>query len=173
MATRTVSKTKPMARKKPITGDNTMKYAILLTPAVWTTPHPPLTTPAPMRPPTKAWDELVGSPNHQVMTSQEIAPVRTARSSQAVTIFGSMVPLPIVEATLTPKTKAARKLKKAAQSTATRGVRTLVETTVATELAASWNPFMKSNPRATTTTRTTISNGTVVDIRATLLLGVF
>src|SRR5467141_410251 len=120
-----------------------------------------------MRPPTRAWDELVGNPNHHVMTSQEMAPVRTASSSQAVTIFGSIVPFPIVEATLTPKTKAATKLKNAAQSTATRGVRTLVETTVATELAASWNPFMKSNPRATTTTRTTISNGTVVDTRRT------
>src|SRR6266704_5073181 len=132
-----ISKNKPKAKEKPITGDNTMKYAILLTPSVRTTLHPPFTTPAPIRPPTKAWDELVGSPNHQVMTSQDIAPVRTASSSQAVTIFGSMVPLPIVEATLTPKTKAATKLKNAAQSTATRGVRTLVETTVATELAAS------------------------------------
>jgi len=43
----------------------------------------------------------------------------------------------MVEATLTPKTNAATKLKNAAQSTATRGVRTLVETTVATEFAAS------------------------------------
>src|SRR5438552_15251908 len=137
MAILTVSRTKPIAAKKPMTGDNTMKYAILLTPAIWTTPHPPFTTPAPIRPPTRACDELVGRPNHHVMTSQDMAPVRTARSSQAVTIFGSMVPLPIVEATLTPKAKAATKLKNAAQSTATRGVRTLVETTVATELAAS------------------------------------
>src|SRR6267378_3139309 len=137
MATRTVSRTRPIARKKPSTGDNTMKYAILLTPAVWTTPHPPFTTPAPMRPPTRACDELVGSPNHQVIISQEIAPVRTARSSHAVTIFGSIVPFPMVDATLTPKTKAATKLKKAAQSTAIRGERTLVDTTVATEFAAS------------------------------------
>src|SRR6266852_1282213 len=137
MATRTVRRTKPMAMKKPITGDNTMKYAILLTPAVWTTPHPPFTTPAPMRPPTSAWEGLVGSPNHQVMTSQEIAPVRTARSNQAVTIFGSIVPFPVVEATLTPKTNGAKKLKSEDQSTATRGVRTLVENTLATKLAAS------------------------------------
>src|SRR2546428_538796 len=41
MAILTVSRTRPIARKKPITGDNTMKYAILLTPAIWTTPHPP------------------------------------------------------------------------------------------------------------------------------------
>src|SRR6266540_7501079 len=137
MAILTVSRTRPIAAKNPITGDNTMKYAILLTPATWTTLHPPFTTPAPMRPPTKAWDELVGRPNHHVVTSHAIAPVRTARSNQAVTIFGSMVPFPMVEATLTPKAKAATKLKKAAHSTATRGVRTLVETTVATEFAAS------------------------------------
>src|SRR5207249_9487106 len=124
MAILTVNRTKPIATKKPITGDNTMKYAILLTPAVWTTPQPPLTTPAPIRPPTKAWDELVGSPNHQVMTSQDMAPVRTASSSQAVTVLGSMVPLPIVEATFTPKAKAAAKLEKAAQRSELRGDRT-------------------------------------------------
>src|SRR5712692_821269 len=161
MAILTVSRTRPIARKKPITGDNTMKYAILLTPAVWTTPHPPFTTPAPMRPPTRAWEELVGRPNHHVMTSQAIAPRRVARRSHAVTMLGSMVPFPMVEATLTPKTNAATKLKNAAQRTASLGERTRVETTVAMELAASWKPFMKSKPNATTMTRTTISKGTI------------
>src|SRR3989442_2973948 len=92
------------------------------------------------------------------MTSQEIAPVRTASSSQAVTIFGSMVPLPIVEATLTPKTKAATKLKNAPKTQGKRGARTLVETTEAMELARHGNPFLKSNPRAPTTTRKTTPN---------------
>src|SRR5579883_1057414 len=45
------------------------------------------------------------------------------------------------------------KLKKAAQTTATRGLRTRVDTTVAMELAASWKPFMKSKARATRTMR--------------------
>src|SRR5215469_14802646 len=40
------------------------------------------------------------------------------------------------------------KLKKAAQTTACPGDKTRVDTTVATELAASWNPLMKSNTRA-------------------------
>ena len=40
------------------------------------------------------------------------------------------------------------KLKKPAQTTAKPGVRTRVETTVAMELAASWNPFRKSKTRA-------------------------
>ena len=40
------------------------------------------------------------------------------------------------------------KLKVAAHSTAQWGFRTPVDTTVAIELAASWNPFMKSNASA-------------------------
>ena len=41
------------------------------------------------------------------------------------------------------------KLKNAAQTTATPGVRTRVETTVAIELALSWKPLMKSKISAT------------------------
>jgi DNA-directed RNA polymerase subunit L len=40
------------------------------------------------------------------------------------------------------ETKKAAKLKRAAQSTAWKGVSTLVETIVAMELAASWNPLI-------------------------------
>src|SRR6266571_966519 len=126
-----------MAANSPIRGESTMNRAILLTPTVWTTPQPEETTPAPTSPPTRAWEELVGSPKYHVITSQEIEPVRTAISRNGVTIFGSIIPLPIVEATLTPKPKAATKLKKAAHPTASLGVRTPVETTVAIELAAS------------------------------------
>jgi hypothetical protein len=60
-----------------------------------------------------------------------------------------------VVATLTPKPKAAAKLKKAAQATATFGESVRVETTVATELAASWKPFRKSKTSATRMIRTT------------------
>ena len=60
------------------------------------------------------------------MMSHAIAPVRVARSSQAVTILGSIVPFPMVDATFTPKMNAATKLKKAAQTTAVLGERTLV-----------------------------------------------
>src|SRR3989442_3268944 len=62
---------------------------------------------------------------------------------------GCTIPLPMVVATATPKPKAATKLKNAAQTTATLGVSTRVDTTVAIEFAASWKPFMKSNARAT------------------------
>jgi len=51
-------------------------------------------------------------------------------------------------ATCSPKKRKAIRLKKAAHSTATLGDRTRVETTVAMELAESWNPFKKSKIRA-------------------------
>ena len=52
------------------------------------------------------------------------------------------MPEPTVLATAVPKANAATKLKKAAQMTACPGVSTRVDTTVAIELAASWNPLM-------------------------------
>ena len=69
----------------------------------------------------------------------------------------SIIPLPMVFATWVPSTKAATKLKKAAHSTATCGVSTRVETTVAMELAASWKPFRKSKVRATRMMKTRIA----------------
>src|SRR4029453_14410502 len=59
------------------------------------------------------------------------------------------MPWPIVWATAVPKRKTARKLKVAAQYTASRGVSTRVETTVAMAFAASWKPLIKSKTRAT------------------------
>ena len=60
-----------------------------------------------------------------------------------------MIPLPIVVATARPKKRKEMKLKKAAQSTASCGLSTRVETTVAIELAASCRPFRKSKASAT------------------------
>src|SRR5690349_3184198 len=54
----------------------------------------------------------------------------------------------MVAATFVPKTKAAMKLNSAAHATACAGVSTRVATTVAIELAASWNPLRKSNTSA-------------------------
>ena len=71
------------------------------------------------------------------MMSQTMAPTSAARINFSSTIDVSMMPFPIVLATWIPRPKAATKLKKAAQITACVGVRTLVETIVATELAAS------------------------------------
>ena len=71
-----------------------------------------------------------------------MAPPSALRSTPSVMIFGSMIPLPIVCATCSGKTMKAMKLKNPAQTTAWRGVRTRVETMVAIEFAASWNPLM-------------------------------
>src|SRR4051794_7087491 len=57
----------------------------------------------------------------------------------------------MVPATFVPNKNAATKLKNAAHTTACAGVNTRVETTVAIELAASWNPFKKSKISATKT----------------------
>jgi hypothetical protein len=53
----------------------------------------------------------------------------------------------MVVATLRGKIRNARKLKIAAIATAANGDSTLVETTVAIELAESWNPLIKSNTK--------------------------
>jgi hypothetical protein len=61
-----------------------------------------------------------------------------------------------VSATRGAKMNMAMKLKNAAHSTATRGERTRVDTTVAIELAASWNPLIRSNRSAMAMVTTTM-----------------
>ena len=109
---------------------------------------------APIIPPIKAWEELVGRPKYHVITSHTIAPARPANTTAKVTTLTSIMPRPIVVATAVPNPNAAMKLKNAAQTTAFPGESTRVETTVAIEFAASWKPLMKSNTRATPTSRT-------------------
>jgi hypothetical protein len=101
------------------------------------TPKPPLHTPAPIRPPTSACDELDGSPYHQVMRFHAMAPPSAPNSTASLMMLGSMIPLPMVWATWSGKMTKAMKLKNAAHATAARGVSTRVDTTVAIELAAS------------------------------------
>ena len=67
----------------PSTGDTTMNSAVLPTPD-WMTPKPPLHTPAPIRPPTSACDELDGRPYHQVMRFQAMAPPSAPNSTASV-----------------------------------------------------------------------------------------
>ena len=76
------------------------------------TPNPPLATPAPMRPPTSACDELDGSPHHQVRRFQAMAPPRAPMITAMSTAPGAMMPLPMVLATCRSKTAKATKLKK-------------------------------------------------------------
>src|SRR5437773_6842847 len=115
-----------------------MNSRVFPRPAGIRTDHPPFTAAAPASPPMRACDDETGSPSHQVARFQAIAPARPPRTTQRSTTPGCTTPLPSVVATFTPKPKAARKLKAAAQATARFGERVRVETTVATELAASW-----------------------------------
>src|SRR5579859_6557773 len=68
------------------------------------------------------------------------------------------MPLPMVLATAVPKTKAAKKFQKAAQSTARKGVSTRVDTTVAMELAASCQPLENSKAKVRNTVISTRTN---------------
>lgn len=61
-------------------------------------------------------------------------------------------------ATAVPTRKNAEKLKNAENHGAQRAGNARVATTVATELAASWNPLVKSNNRASTITATIETN---------------
>src|SRR6188508_1608213 len=98
-------------------------------------------TAAPANPPTSACDEDVGSPVHQVIRSNPIAPIKAATMLALVNVPG-LATCEIVSATFVPKKMNAAKLKNAAHATACFGVSTRVDTTVAIEFAASWNPLM-------------------------------
>src|SRR5215218_5483712 len=113
---------------RPKIGESSMGMTTLLqiTPHCTTTPA---ARAAPARPPMSACDDDDGRPNHHVMRFQPVAPTRAAATSHSpLTPLGaSMMPEPIVAATLPPK-KAPNRLATAAMARATRGVRALVET---------------------------------------------
>ena len=114
--------------------------------------------PTPVSPPISAWVDDDGNPSRQVIRFQTIAPTRAQRTRTrprcADASVMSTMSCAIVCATAVPSSAPTR-LKHAAISSATRGVRARVETEVAIAFAASWNPLVKSNPSAMTTTRTT------------------
>lgn len=121
----------------PITGEIKIKAAIFKTPDNTTDEKPASATAAPTRPPTRVCEELEGKPHHQVSKFQTIAAIKAANITFRLITSGSTMPLPIVVATVSGKTRNAIKLKKAASKTATKGESTFVETTVAMEFAES------------------------------------
>src|SRR5712691_5664547 len=141
-------KLKPSTR--PMIGATTMKISVLYQPSTMMTLKPERMMAAPAKPPIRACDEEVGNAHHQVSKSQTIAPSNPAITTYWVTESMWIMPLPMVLATAVPRKKAATKLKKAAQMTASLGESTRVETTVAMLLAASWKPLRKSKIKATT-----------------------
>jgi hypothetical protein len=132
----------------PINGATAMNITVLYQPAAMITPKPLLAIAAPAYPPIKAWDELLGNPKYHVIRFQAIAPQTPARTTVGVTVVTSIIPLPIVLATVVPNIRKAMKLKNAAHMTACWGFNTLVETMVAIELAASCMPLVKSKAKA-------------------------
>ena len=102
----------------------------------------------PAYPPMSACEELEGIPTDHVMMFQRIAPSNAPRITFGSTILCSIIPPPTAFATATPPVNRAAKLKKAAHTTAARGLRTRVPTIVAMEFAESWKPLLKSNRKA-------------------------
>src|SRR5215208_47420 len=137
-------------RAMPNSGDGGMNKMVFSRLPRSNAPKPALATPAPAKPPMSACEDEVGRPSHQVRRFQAIAPASPAKTTASLTTAESTV-LPTVLATCVGKTRKAMKLNRAAQTTASRGVSTRVETTVAIELAASWKPLVKSNTSASAT----------------------
>ena len=100
------------------------------------TSNPAQATAAPANPPISVWEEDDGRPIHHVNRFQKVAANNPARITHKSIALLSTV-LATVFPTLISNTQKAMILKKAAQTTACRGVKTFVETTVAMEFAAS------------------------------------
>src|SRR5689334_4653019 len=121
---------------------------------------PPLTadqplaaTTDPTRPPIRACEELDGSPKYHVITFQAIAPTSPQNTTVVVTALVSTKPLPMVVATFS-EMNAPTKFSSDANATACLGPIARVEIDVATTLAVSWKPLVKSNASAVPTTMT-------------------
>jgi hypothetical protein len=138
----------------PINGANTMNAAILMITSVLIDSNPDVVYPfaiivlmmaAPANPPISVCEEDEGIPNHQVARFHIIAATMPEKITGNVmycsrTVFETVFAMPNPLKYLAMKK--ATKLKKAAHNTALKGVRTLVDTIVAIELAASWNPLI-------------------------------
>jgi hypothetical protein len=120
----------------PITGARTMnaRGGKILSGLMEANPEAAIAAPA--NPPIRVCDELVGIPFHHVNKFQMMA----ADNPEAITVKLTASDFTIFEtasATCNLKIQKARKLNPAAHITAVRGDRTLVETIVAIEFAAS------------------------------------
>src|ERR1700760_2424318 len=141
--------TSTSANKNPISGDSTIASNVFVSPLQTAAESPAFAMPAPTRPPISACELEDGMPRAQVIRFHTMAPTSAAKITDTSIMLGSMMPVPIVCATLSPNTRNATKLKNAAQNTAYCGRNTRVDTMVAIELAASCSPLRKSNSNAT------------------------
>ena len=139
------------ARVNPTSGESTIGMTTLST----SPPHftwVPDARAAPTRPPISPCEEEDGSPARQVTRFQAMPPNSAAATTTRppVPLGTAMMPLPTVAATPVPS-RAPTKFIDAPRASAMRGVSARVDTLVAMAFEASWNPLVKSKPRATTT----------------------
>src|SRR3954454_19610848 len=138
------------------TSAGTMTFSTI--PAPSTASGPAATNADPTMPPISACEDEEGRPKYQVARFHAIAPISPAKTIEGVITSAWTMPVAIVAATWSDR-NAPTKLRVEASPTATRGGIARVEIEVATALAVSWNPFVKSNASAVPTTiqRTTSS----------------
>jgi hypothetical protein len=124
-----------------MTGARNMNAAIFMITMLCIDLKPLAIIAAPAKPPISVWDDDEGIPSHQVARFQIMAAITPDSMTGSVmycsnTVFETVFAIPnspIIYLAI----KNATKLKNAAQITAWNGVRTLVDTIVAIELAAS------------------------------------
>jgi hypothetical protein len=158
----------PAAQKASKGATSAGMTTLSTSPSPCTASAPAATNAAPATPPMSACDELEGSPAYQVRRFQAMAPMRPAKTIVVVTAPASTMPLATVAAT-SSEMNAPTKLRTAAIATAARGESARVETVVAIALAVSWNPFVKSNASAVTTTMTRMMSPSTASAYAFLI----
>src|ERR1700749_2789619 len=117
---------------------------LLMSPSPLTAPRPDAPQTDPTSPPIRACELDDGSPKYQVMMFQAIAPTRPANTTVIVTASVATNPLATVVATFS-EMKAPAKFNSEAAAIAGRGAIARVEIAVATTLAVSWKPLVRSN----------------------------
>src|SRR3954451_6171303 len=141
----------PAATKARMGATRAGTITLSMRPSPSTALDPAAANVAPTMPLISACDEDDGSPKYQVARFQKIAPIRPAKTIGSVMKSGLTMPLAIVAATSMER-NAPTKFSAEASVTATRGAIARVEIDVATALAVSWKPFVKSNASAVPTT---------------------
>src|ERR1700691_5442439 len=92
--------TSTSASKNPTTGDSTIASRVFDSPLQTAAESPALAVPPPTNPPIKACELEDGIPNPQVIRFQTMAPIRAANITCTSMMLGSMIPVPMVSATL-------------------------------------------------------------------------
>src|SRR3954447_12951162 len=147
----------PATRKARIGATTAGIRTLPTSPSASTASNPTAATAEPTTPPISACEELDGSPKYQVTRFQAIAPIRPAKTIVGVITSALTTSLATVAATLI-EMKAPMKLSSEANPIATDGRAAPVEIEVATTLAVSWKPLVKSNASAVATTMTKMTS---------------